>query len=1328
MMIMRRSCFSVILIVFMQALSFAADSPVWKIIPGRGIVWDVSDGGTPHSDHIEMSGEYMSAVLRWNIDSQKTLSFERSLVFPMLRTLPNDTHASLMFRNSLDIPSLLSVDGLSLKAGRTLQVEINGMFKSQETWCVGKHNIGTGAGTDPFPAVAIERTAFPSMDKPVYCEMYKVTNLKESSVVLYVPEFEHKVKTLSDKGVDGSYVIHATIDHAGTILLDKGETFCFSVTFQAYKESGAPLAVDVESELDSRMRFIGHDVDSELILVTPDTVVNTMFRFAKLRTSESIFKTSGGYMHAPGGESYYAAIWSNDQAEYVNPFFPFLGYWKGNESALNAFRHFARFMNPEYEPIPSSIIAEGTDVWCGAGDRGDAAMIAYGAGRYLLARGDRAEAEELWPLVEWCLEYCRRKLTADGVVASDTDELEGRFDAGEANLSTSCLYYDALLSAAYLAGELGFSAERQKSYIEQAERLSASIEHFFGKRISGYRTYRYYEGNEVLRSWICMPLCVGIMDRAQETADALLGPEMWTGNGLLTEEGDSVYWDRATLYALRGVFCTGNSDIAIKKLSDYSKTRLLGDHVPYAIEAYPEGSQRHLAAESGLYCRVITEGLFGIRPTGFDSFDISPSMPSGWDKMSLHRINAFGRIFDIDIERVDEDVKIQISSGGTNVEYVVAQGESLHIDLTESLSEPASVDVLSPDGKIKMTVEAENALSYSVVYESDTLVSPSKISMSFAGGPVIGKRPIIKYLTRTFGSESINTPFYRQSEVKGEWNEVAIEFEDDYILRCRAYDSGVAWRFETDFPIDSVTVSGEVAEFLFPHDNMSWVGYSVGQDPFANAYQNEYSYERTSDFGKESELAFLPLATDCGNGLKMLICESDLRSYPGMFLTGTAGGYKGCFAGLPDSTYIHPLRNQLKIASRKDVIAETDGSRTYPWRILAISKEDKDLPVNDLVYLLAEPARNEDMTWIRPGQAAWEWWNHYGIVSEGFTPGINDETYKAYIDFASEMGIPYMIIDEGWSAKDDIMKVCDALNIEELVSYASDKGVGIILWAVANVLEEKLEEACAYYSALGVKGFKVDFFDRDDQEAVDMVYDIASATSEYNLVLDLHGIYKPTGLNRTFPHIINFESVFGLEELKWSNPDMPEYDVTFPFIRQVQGPVDYTQGAFHNSSENDFRIDYYNPMSQGTRAHQVAEYIVFDSPLAMLCDSPSKYRDDLECVKFITEIPTVFDRTSIIAGEIGEYIVTAREKDGIWYVGALTDWDRRTVEVPFDFLDPGEEYNVLMLSDTEESSSSPQKYEISGFEIVAGESLRLNLAPGGGAAMIILKKNTKSLL
>ena len=633
-----------------------------------------------------MTGEATSLVLRWGVDERGAFREERSLVFPLLRTVPNDTHASLVFRMATDIPSLLSVDGFALQSETVEQVRFDGVMEVRSAWRTGRSKLGLVSDYASEPAVTMTRTIFPSRTLPLTCERYVLRNGSPNRTrTIYIPEYMQTFETDPAKGVEGSYVLRTDISGSGRFEVAPGDSVVFDAVFQAYRKGENPRRPDVAAELAARRAFIREDIGHSLVLETPDSVLNTAFHFSKLRAAESIIRTRGGYMHAPGGEVFYAAVWTNDQCEYVIPFFPFLGYATANESAINTFRHYARFMNADYRPLPSSIIAEGTDIWNGAGDRGDAAMCANGAARYALARADRTEAEELWPFVEWCLEYCRRNRTADGVVASDSDELEGRFPVGRTNLATSSLYYDALLSAAALGREIGVKPSQTNAYLRQARELAAAIERFFGRDVAGYHAYRYSEINDKLRAWICMPLVVGLSERREGTVAALLGPELRTEDGLLTEQGDSVFWDRSTLHALRGIFRAGYADKAGDFLHRFTARRLTGDHVPYFIEAWPEGSgsMRQLSAESGLYCRIFTEGLFGIRPTGFRSFEMTPSLPAAWDRAALRHIRAFGSDFDLEIERVASDrLRVTLRRQDKNPQiHILKSGMTLRISL-----------------------------------------------------------------------------------------------------------------------------------------------------------------------------------------------------------------------------------------------------------------------------------------------------------------------------------------------------------------------------------------------------------------------------------------------------------------------------------------------------------------------------------------------------------------------------------------------------------------------------------------------------------------------
>lgn len=641
----------------------------WSINPGGSISWEIKDR-IPHYDHIEMSGLKVSTVLRYGVNADGSFELNKSLIWPMLRTLPNNTHASLMRRFAWNASDMVSVNGQSLSGEKVNKITLDGKMTVESTVELSRN-----------AKAKLTRVIFPAVTNPAVYEKYILRNTGETPLVVEVPESRAVTNTEAAKGVDGSYKLVSEIIGGTTRQLQPKEKLVFYAAITGYKNGETELKPDIEKELQARKDLIAGFWDN-LILETPDPVVNTMFAFAKIRGAESIYDTKGGFMHGPGGESYYAAIWANDQAEYINPFFPYMGYKVGNGSALNSFKHFARFMNPEYKKIPSSIIAEGIDVWGGAGDRGDAAMVAYGASRYALARGDKAEAEELWPLIEWCLEYCRRNLNEQGVVASDSDELEGRFPAGKANLCTSSLYYDALCSAVYLGKDLQKPFSVLADYGKQAKDLRKNMEDYFGAKVEGFDTYQYYEGNDILRSWICIPLTVGIFDRKEGTINALFSPRLWTENGLLTQAGSETFWDRSTLYALRGVYACGATEKATEYLKFYSNRRLLGDHVPYAIEAWPEGSQRHLSAESGLYCRIVTEGMFGIRPTGLKSFTFTPRLPAEWDKMSLRKIKAFNATFDIEVIRENGKPVVTVKSEGkTLLHKAIKEGEVISVKL-----------------------------------------------------------------------------------------------------------------------------------------------------------------------------------------------------------------------------------------------------------------------------------------------------------------------------------------------------------------------------------------------------------------------------------------------------------------------------------------------------------------------------------------------------------------------------------------------------------------------------------------------------------------------
>ena len=626
----------------------------------------------------------------------------------------------------------------------------------------------------------------------------------------------------------------------------------------------------------------------------------------------------------------------------------------------------------------------------------------------------------------------------------------------------------------------------------------------------------------------------------------------------------------------------------------------------------------------------------------------------------------------------------------------------------------------SPDGTLKVEISAGNELVYQVMHGNDTILSHSNIALVLEDGTIVGRTPRITGERRKKIKDNIESPFYRFKEFVATGNELDLKLKGGFGIIFRAYNEGVAYRFYTTQSSD-IIIKEEQAEFNFKEDYTAYLPYTTNdKQPMAMAFQNVYDITPLSK--AQPKLAFLPVTVDCGS-VKLTLLESDLEAYPGMFVQSQQGKYglKGVFAPYPAKTDFYPWRKQEYVTETTDFISRSRGSRSYPWRVLAITEKDTDMPVNNLVYALASPNRIGDTSWIKTGKVAWDWWNDWNLKGVPFKAGINMDTYKYYIDFASRNGLEFIVLDEGWydPKSGDMLTVIPELDLPELIAYGKSKGVEIVLWTVFNVLDSQLEAACKKYADMGIKGFKVDFLDRDDQTAVEMVYRIAEMTARYKLTLDLHGIYKPTGINRTYPHIINFESVFGMEEVKWTDikNNMPLYDVTFPYIRMMAGPVDYTPGAMRNATKADWRAMYYTPASMGTRCHQLAAYIVHDSPFTMLCDAPTNYLNEQECVDFMASLPVEVDSTFIASGELGKYIVTVRKKDVNWYIGGMTNWDERDVQLDFSFLPEGMSYTAVLFKDGVNANKQAEDYRKETIRIDKDSRLTLHLASGGGFAM-----------
>ncbi|MBD0778645.1 six-hairpin glycosidase-like protein [Maribacter sp. ANRC-HE7] len=646
----------------------------WSINKSDEIRLDVTQSNNhPYQDNMELSGKRVSGIVTYAINDKREVAVSREIFFPQLRTFlkTNDPdwkayRAYLKETYSDEILPSIALGDRIYVPGPVSEVSINGMLTL-------KHEAVDG--------VALTRTFFPSMSQRLFVEQWTLTNTGTSSIVLKGGRKETKSMT---EGAKGNYAIYIDSNIKDEVTLLPGKSYTFSIGISATMNDEERIQISGNEFYKERLSFLDQ-MKNSLELVTPDPTLNTLFGFSKIRASESIFESKLGLIHSPGGGRYYVGFWANDQAEYVGPFFPYLGYATGNEASLNVYRIFDKETNDSYTNLPYSFEMEG-DAPKSTLDRGDAAMIAYGATQFALASGDKNIAKELWPLITWCLEYNRRQLNDSGVVVSKSDEMEGRIPTGTANLSTSSLYYGALGLAVSLGRSLNENSKTLQTYSRQAKTLKKAIESYFGATIEGIETYKYYKEHTKLRHWICLPLVVGIYDRKEGTTKALFD-KLWSENGVHVEKNDEnkaiseIFWDRGTLYALRGTFLAGSTEESLEKLDEFSNKRLLGDRVPYVVEAFPEGNMAQLSAESGLYCRVFTEGVFGIVPTGLHSFKSTPRLPKEWDHMALKKIKAFGENFDISIVRKAKKLHVKVVDGGNKTIYekYIREGDTVHV-------------------------------------------------------------------------------------------------------------------------------------------------------------------------------------------------------------------------------------------------------------------------------------------------------------------------------------------------------------------------------------------------------------------------------------------------------------------------------------------------------------------------------------------------------------------------------------------------------------------------------------------------------------------------
>ena len=626
--------------------------------------------------------------------------------------------------------------------------------------------------------------------------------------------------------------------------------------------------------------------------------------------------------------------------------------------------------------------------------------------------------------------------------------------------------------------------------------------------------------------------------------------------------------------------------------------------------------------------------------------------------------------------------------------------------------------VTSPDGALVVTIGTEGQVTWSVAHRGRAVINPSPVAVKLGDGRVLGEKPLLTTSFRRSVDTVLKPPVrYRRAEVRDRFNEVVFAFDGSYSLAVRAYDDGAAYRWMTRLPGD-ITVADEVASFAFAGDHLV---YFPEETSLLSHQERLYKRLRISEI-TPGRFSSLPAMVQLPGGMKAVITEADLVDYPGMDLTAGAGpnSLRGLFPAYPKRVELKRDRDE-PVVEREAWIAKTRGTREFPWRVLVVSERDADLLETDIVYRLASETTMTDTGWIKPGKVAWDWWNGLNVYGVPFKSGVNTETYKHFIDFAAENGLEYVILDEGWYKLGDLLSITPGVDMDAIAAYAKQKNVGLIMWVIWKTLDLQMGPALDQFEKWGVKGIKVDFMQREDQWMVNYYERVAREAAKRRMLVDFHGAYKPTGLYRTWPNVVTSEGVLGLEQSKWGDMASPDNAVTFPFMRMLAGPVDYTPGAMINAARQDFKPIFDRPMSQGTRCQQLAMYVVFESPLQMLADSPSNYRREPESLAFLAAVPTVWDETRVLSATVGEHILVARRRGREWYVGALTNWDARDLGVDLSFLGTGR-FRAEIFRDGVNAHRAGVDYAREEKDVTAADRLPVHLAPGGGWAARIVPR------
>jgi alpha-glucosidase len=631
--------------------------------------------------------------------------------------------------------------------------------------------------------------------------------------------------------------------------------------------------------------------------------------------------------------------------------------------------------------------------------------------------------------------------------------------------------------------------------------------------------------------------------------------------------------------------------------------------------------------------------------------------------------------------------------------------------LATSAAAQSSFDLRSPDGKIEVRIRSAKGLHYDVLRNGVALLEDSTASIDI-DHKNLGRETKVRNSKESSHDEMLE-PVVRQkfAKIRDNYKELRLDMDGGYAFVFRAFNEGIAYRIETSLPQQNVKVYNEEASFRFPSD---FLVYYPQEDSFMSHNERKYLPQHLSEI-IPPYIASLPAVMEVNDGVKIVIGESDVEDYPGLWLRGTRGN--GLSATFPP----YPLKFNLvrdrdeHVTESADYIATTKGTRTYPWRVLGITEKDGDLLTNQIVWLLEKPSQLQDTSWIKPGKVSWDWWNAWNVYGVDFKAGVNTATYKHYVDFAAKYGIPYIILDEGWYKLGNLMEVVPDLNMDELAAYAKQKNVGLIMWVIWKTLDDQLQPALDQFEKWGVKGIKVDFMQRSDQVMINYYHKISREAAKRKMLVDFHGDQKPATMTRTWPNLISTEGVRGMEWDKWSAEAEPEHNVTLPFTRMFLGPMDYTPGAMRNGTRETFKPIPTQPMALGTRCQQLAMYVVFESPLQMLSDSPSNYEREPEAMEFLAAVPTVWDETRVLDAKIADYVVVARRSGKEWYVGAMSDWTPRELDVDFSFLPEGT-FRMQSYEDGVNADRMAGDYKMTKGQVTKSTKLKIKLAPGGGWA------------